>query len=30
MGEHIHFGTQKFPNWTVVEEYLSKVVINNQ
>jgi 5'(3')-deoxyribonucleotidase len=30
MGEHIHFGTKKFPNWTVVEEYLSKVVMNNQ
>ena len=21
-GEHIHFGTEKFPNWNVVVEYL--------
>ncbi len=21
-GEHIHFGTEKFPNWKVVTEYL--------
>jgi len=21
-GEHIHFGTKKFPNWTVVSDYL--------
>jgi 5'(3')-deoxyribonucleotidase len=25
MGEHIHFGTDKFPNWQAVLEYLMRV-----
>lgn len=25
-GEHIHFGTDKFPNWSVVVEYLKQKV----
>lgn len=25
-GEHIHYGTQQFPNWEVVEKYLMKKI----
>jgi 5'-nucleotidase len=28
-GKHIHFGTEKFPNWTIVEMYLMARAVAN-